>query len=184
MPSLRPRSLVLSSALTVIYSAVIYSATFYSTVLYSNDLFAQGLPVDEADGLDFEAFHEKSNDSIKIWDRFKPKKAYEDKTQSQTTAPVSEIPQQGAIESKTPASRPIQSIDAPEASQAKGTRYDIRQDYSLQTDFSNASQSVGSAITLLHQQMATLCPKGWSKLSERSVPAGNGFYLHYELECL
>lgn len=56
-----------------------------------------------------------------------------------------------------------------------GTTFVIRARYSI--------ESPASALSALHQEMATYCPMGWDKDREWSTPVERDYYLHYQFTC-
>lgn len=135
-------------------------------ILASGAGFAENMTIDDADSLDFEAFHRKHDQAVKLWDSKESQKAY---------------PQQAAEPAANAAAAP-DSADREQPLGKAGDRFDIRQAY---RPADPANSGLHAAMAKLQQQMVSLCPNGWLKTSERVLPAANGdYFLHYELECL
>ncbi|WP_101757039.1 hypothetical protein [Oceanicoccus sp. KOV_DT_Chl] len=110
--------------------------------------------VDDADTLNFEAFHRDKNPDKEVW------KQQESKKEVQKTG-----------------------IASTETSLNSDKEFEIRERYSLSRS-TQTPYSAFFVIEALHKQMAQLCPQGWKKLAERSEPIEQDFYLYYELKCL
>ena len=127
------------------------------------------MDVDECDSLDFEACHQSNEDSIQLF-KSKPKstKAYSDEqsAESKTVTPVQKTV--------------FGSTNKKISSNSKA--YEIRERYTLSRS-TKTPYSAFYVIEALHKQMAELCPEGWTKLGEWTVPVEDDFYLHYEFSC-
>lgn len=164
----------------------------------SGTAFAQ-MDVDQADSLNFSAFHKDKKEAIKVWNDDKTTKNETIKTYDQSTTaatqptaasttpaasataltstPVTAAPTTAGTATKTAA-----TTTAPAAPKA-GQHYEIRDRYT----FGHSAKTPYSAfyvIESLQLQSAKLCPKGWKKLSERSEPVEQDYFLYYEIECL
>lgn len=142
------------------------------------DAYAQEKDVDQADTLDFQSFHKDKKEAIKVWDKnsTSPTKTYQDQPAASTpatTAPAS--PSAG----DTTQTKSLASTVAGSPSK----RFEIRERYTL-TRSAKTPYSAFYVIEPLYKQAAQLCPKGWKKLSEKSEPVEQDFYLYYEIECL
>lgn len=149
---------------------------------------AQGMDVDEADSLNFEAFHKDKKDAIKIWNdkddgvqfgtKSKTVKAYDSKPAGNGAAMQSQPVGTGGTQPATAR----QAADVPKG--VSGQRYEIRERYTL----GRSTQTPYSAffvIEALDKQMAQICAKGWRKVGERSEPIeGDDFYMYYQFVCL
>lgn len=147
------------------------------------------MDVDQADSLNFEAFHKDKKEAVKVW---KDDKAKKDETvkaydQNATTAPAATTTRATTPAATTLTSTPVTSDTAASASTIAATKpgqhFEIRERYTL-TRSAKTPYSAFYVIESLHQQSAKLCPKGWKKLTERSVPVEQDFYMFYEIECL
>ena len=155
----------------------------------SQSTSAQDKDVDQADSLDFGAFHKDKKEAIKVWDKKSDTttKAYSDQPANSTESaagatkaanssiPVNNAPVNGV--SATNAAAPIV------AGEVSGKRYEIRERYTL-TRSAKTPYSAFYVIEPLYKQAAQLCSKGWRKLAERSEPIEQDYYLYYEIECL
>ena len=136
--------------------------------------------VDQADSLNFQEFHEKKEDAIKVWKdnngdtqvgkKTTPIKTY-DQTPANATAPAKDI------KPAAPSEHTSGLVGV------SGQRYEIRDRYTLGRSASTP-YSAFYVIEGLHQQSASICRKGWKKIGERSEPVEQDFYLYYEIECL
>jgi hypothetical protein len=127
----------------------------------------EAMDIDQSNSLDFESFHQKKDNAIKLYDS-----------------------EDGGILNPQPAGDKSQSV-APTGATAvdegsikkQGARYEIRELYAI-----NSSERTGynptTVVTALHLQMQGFCPAGWRKLDEKTVPEGEDFYLYYSFECL
>ena len=152
------------------------------------------MDVDQADSLNFEAFHKDKKESIKVWKDDKTKKDETVKTYEQT-APASATPAPAGSLSSTPvtpaAATPpatTTAVNAAPAPVAKadvkaGQRFELRERYSLGRS-TRTPYSAFYVIEALHQQAAKYCPRGWRKLNERVEPVEQDFYQYFEIECL
>lgn len=145
------------------------------------------MAVDEADGLNFDSFHESKEGQVKLFDAEKgrflgqgePGNTRATKVYQQDDTPESTIE---GIAAKTPAaSADIDANDDVINKPAVDGLYEIRQRYSLQQ---HSELSPAHAANQLHRQMAKLCPQGWQKQREWSVPVDADFFLYYQFECL
>ncbi len=136
--------------------------------------YAQDKDVDQADTLDFEAFHKDKNEAVRAWDKNSSTttKAYSDQPTSSDTA----VTTQKAAAPTAPETKSA-------ASDISGKRFEMRERYTL-TRSAKTPYSAFYVIEPLYKQAAQLCPKGWKKLAERSEPIEQDFYLYYEIECL
>lgn len=161
---------------------------------------------DDADSLNFEAFHDEKDGAIVIWDADKGELG--GFTEKKTTVTY-EQPATQATETTDAAARPRAPATGPavitedlspnearaeayaaEHAQEKlaqgkgynGERFMIRVRYTLGTS-SKTDYSPSSAVNNLHQQMARYCPQGWLKIREWSVPVEQDYYLHYLFQC-
>ncbi len=140
---------------------------------------AAEMDVDQADSLNFHAFHRDKKEAVKIWrgdnDELQaghlqePIKVYEAADSDVTYAPV-----------------PMASVSAkperkPDA--VPGQRFEIRERYTL-TRSASTPYSAFYVIEAMHRQMAEQCPQGWRKLTERSEPVESDYWLYYTFECL
>ncbi len=146
---------------------------------------AKAMDVDQADGLDFTDFHKDKKEAIKVWST--DKKSQTVKTYDQTPANAAAVTPPDSATGAAPAIAPVAA--APAAGKAliepaaKGQRYEIRERYTL-TRSVKTPYSAFYVIEPLYKQAAQLCPRGWRKLTERSEPVEQDYYLYYELECL
>ncbi len=144
------------------------------------NVHAQDKDVDQADTLDFEAFHKDKKEAVKVWDKDSstPTKAYSD---TPVATKSTSVAQPNATATTAPsaaaATTPIASSDL------SGKRFEIRERYTL-TRSAKTPYSAFYVIEPLYKQAAQLCPKGWKKLAERSEPVEQDYYLYYEIECL
>jgi hypothetical protein len=171
-----------------------FAAVFSLTALNGVPAFAQDQDVDQADSLDFQSFHTDKKAAVKVWkegatDATKnaPVKTYEQTPTSATTsAPAAATPTvTPTATAKTAAATTASSEKSIPASAAikEGQRYEIRERYTL-TRSTKTPYSAFYVIEPLYKQSAQLCVRGWKKLSERSEPIEQDFYLYYEIECL
>lgn len=141
--------------------------------------FAQ-MDVDQADSLNFGAFHKDKKEAVKVWKDDKTQKDSTIKAYEQTATPAvsTTAPANGAVPA-TPvaASAAVASVDK------KGQHYELRERYTLSRS-AKTPYSAFYVIESLHLQSAKLCPKGWKKLTEKSEPIEQDFFLYYEIECL
>ncbi len=164
-------------------SSLLKIVAFTLTASAGSFCFAQ-MDVDQADSLNFEAFHKDKKESIKVWkdDKTKkdePVKAYE---QNNAATPVAAPAGAGSSLSSTPVTTAAPVVAAATASKP-GQRYEVRERYTLSRS-TKTPYSAFYVIEALHQQSAKLCPKGWKKLNERSEPVEQDFFQYYEIECL
>lgn len=155
---------------------------------------AQDMDVDQADTIDFGAFHKDKKEAVKVWD----------KSSTTTTKVYEQKPAGGAPNASTPAtttsgtkaapvtSNAVPAATAPSASAAAaaqtppgeaGKRFEIRERYTLGRSTATP-YSAFYVMEPLYKQSAQLCPRGWKKLAERSEPVEQDFYLYHEIECL
>lgn len=142
---------------------------------------AQDKDVDQADTLDFQSFHKDKKEAVKVWDKTSntPTKNYTD----QATTPAASA---GATTNSAPASSaaPTPNSTTQKATEdTHGKRFELRERYTL-TRSTKTPYSAFYVIEPLYKQAAQLCSKGWKKLSERSEPIEQDYYLYYEIECL
>lgn len=157
MLTLKPLLLTLAVSLTL------------ATVCQAQD----NMDVDQADRLDFEAFHKEKKDAIKLWDDKKVDKVYKDHAKDNKSVK--------ADHGKTNTA----STKTRQQSQDKsGKRYEIRELYSI-TGSDRTGYTPTTVVQALYLQMQGLCPKGWKKLGQRSKPDGDdALYMYYTFECL
>jgi hypothetical protein len=137
------------------------------------------MDVDQADSLNFEAFHKDKKEAVKVWKDDATKKAETVKTYEQA-APTAPAAGQPSALTSTPVGT---AAAAPAAVSKPGQRFEIRERYALGRSASTP-YSAFYVIEAMHQQSAKFCPQGWKKLSERSEPVEGDFHLYYEIECL
>jgi hypothetical protein len=171
-------------------STLLKILAFSAAITASNFSLAQ-MDVDQADSLNFEAFHKDKKESIKVWKDDKTKKDETVKAYDQgatpaaaaTTAPaiansLNSTPVSAATPAATTAAAP-----ATTSTYKPGQRYEVRERYTLSRS-AKTPYSAFYVIEALHQQSAKLCPKGWKKLAERSEPVEQDFFQYFEIECL
>lgn len=144
------------------------------------------MDVDQADSLNFEAFHKDKKESIKVWKDDKAKKDETVKAYDQTnaTAPAATPAAPAGSLGSAPITAATAAPVAAAATVSKpGQRYEVRERYTLSRS-TKTPYSAFYVIEALHQQSAKLCPKGWKKLTERSEPVEQDFFQYYEIECL
>ena len=180
----------------------LFAALLSLGVLNAASVIAQDKDVDQADSLDFESFHKDKKAAVKVWkegegstSKTAPVKTYEQSpaanstvpantaapanTATSTTAPAAE---KAPISAGTSTAKPAEAVKPTEAVK-EGQRYEIRERYTL-TRSTKTPYSAFYVIEPLYKQSAQLCARGWKKLSERSEPIEQDFYLYYEIECL
>lgn len=154
------------------------------------------MDVDQADSLNFEAFHKDKKESIKVWKDDKTKKDETVKTYEQTV-PASTTPATAGNLNSTPvapaAATPPAATSAATSHAAPtpaaktdikpGQRFELRERYSLGRS-TKTPYSAFYVIEALHQQAVKYCPRGWRKLNERVEPVEQDFYQYFEIECL
>lgn len=134
------------------------------------------MDVDQADSLNFQSFHKDKKEAIKVWD----------KNSSTTTKAYQDQPAAGATAAPAPAAATDTSQNkslTAAVADTLGKRFEIRERYTL----SRSTKTPYSAFYVIEpmvKQAAQLCPKGWKKLTEKSEPVEQDFYLYYEIECL
>lgn len=144
--------------------------TLLLTALVSATAQAE-MDVDQADSLNFEGFHTDKKEAKKIWKE-------KDETIKTYDQPVSSTPVPAA------AATPASAVAPVAASAVKpGQRFEIRERYTLGRSASTP-YSAFYVIEAMHKQSAQLCPKGWTKIVERSEPVEQDFFMYYEIECL
>lgn len=131
--------------------------------------------VDQADSLNFEAFHKDKDSAVKLWesDDGKAEKLYTE----QSVAPSQATEQN---HTKTAPAQPMQ--DHKLAGQS-GKKFEARERYTLSRSAATP-YSAFYVIEALHKQMAAACTDGWEKLREWSVPVEADYFLYYEFRCL
>ncbi len=138
------------------------------------------MDVDQADSLNFEAFHKDKKEAVKVWKDEPEKKTETVKTYEQTPATIAAP----AALTTTPAAAANNSTNNTATAASKpGQRFEIRERYALERS-AKTPYSAFYVIESLHKQSAKLCSKGWKKLTERSEPVEQDFYMFYEIECL
>ena len=146
------------------------------------------MDVDQADSLNFEAFHKDKKESIKVWKDDKTQKAGTVKAYDQSVPAPSATPLADGSLSSTPVAAGSATPAAAEPANAvaatkPGQRFEIRERYAL-TRSAKTPYSAFYVIEALAQQSAKLCPKGWRKLNERSEAVEQDYFLYNEIECL
>ncbi len=159
----------------------IRAALIAALAIGTNAAFAQ-MDVDQADSLNFEAFHKDKKEAVKVWKDDKTQKDATIKTYEQTATPAASTAAPASV--AVPATAPV-AASTPLAASAdkKGQHYELRERYTLSRS-AKTPYSAFYVIESLHLQSAKLCQKGWKKLAERSEPVEQDFYLYYEIECL
>ena len=152
----------------------------FGTVSFTYQTAAQKMDVDQADTIDFQSFHKDKKEAVKVWDKNSSTttKAYEDKPAEKAADDTSN---KSATTVAQPASAAAAATTIPTG--AVGKRFEIRERYTL-TRSAKTPYSAFYVIEPLYKQAAQLCPRGWKKLTERSEPIEQDFYLYYEVECL
>ena len=153
--------------------------------IFISNTYAQDKDVDQADSLDFQSFHKDKKEAIKVWDKKSDTttKAYSDSQQAPAAAGA-ETSTSTTTNAATPNSAAPAAIAATGATgDIKGKRFEIRERYTL-TRSAKTPYSAFYVIEPLYKQAAQLCAKGWKKLTERSEPIEQDYYLYYEIECL
>lgn len=155
----------------------LFALLVIGNLLIGHAAFAQDKDVDQADTLDFQAFHKNKKEAIKVWDKNPagPTKTYQDQTVENATAGKTVAPST----TSTATSKTLVGTLTGEASK----NFEIRERYTL-THSVKTPYSAFYVIEPLYKQAAQLCPKGWKKLSEKSEPVEQDYYLYYEIECL
>lgn len=128
------------------------------------------MDVDEADSLDFGAFHKQKEDAVVLFEKepeSTPEKVYQEDTAGNADEGSSSHSDNSKVASKTVNDE---------------QHYEIRERYTLGSS-SATPYSALFVIEALHRQMAKLCPGGWTKHGEWTVPVAQDFYLHYEFSC-
>ena len=169
--------------------------------LFTHAVFAAPGDADDADSLNFEAFHQEKDGAIVIWDADKGELG--GFAEKKTTVTYEEPPAETSSTASTAsASNPVvvtehlspnearaeaYAADQAREKLAKGKGYDgerfmIRARYSPNAT-SKINDNASSAINTLHQQMAHYCPQGWLKIREWSVPVEQDYHLHYLFQC-
>ena len=145
-----------------------------SLLVVSIPSHAQEMDIEQADSLNFQSFHKDKKEAVKAWDKpAETVKAYDDKSASSKSATPT---------STAPTTTPNMAV-AINPNDAKGKRFELRERYTL-TRSTQTPYSAFYVIEPLYKQAAQVCAKGWKKLSERSEPIDQDFYLYYEIECL
>lgn len=150
-------------------------------ICLNQNTFAQDKDVDQADSLDFGAFHKDKKEAIKVWDKTSdaPTKAYSDQpTDTKQTSAV-----KATDSSSTPVTPTANAASPAAADEVSGKRFELRERYTL-TRSAKTPYSAFYVIEPLYKQAAQLCAKGWKKISERSEPVEQDYYLYYQIECL
>ena len=141
------------------------------------------MDVDQADSLNFDAFHKDKKEAIKVWKDDKTQKAETVKAYEQATPAAAPAASTAAKAQSMPVAAKTEVKPETNAAAKAGQHYEIRERYALSRSASTP-YSAFYVIEALHQQSAKLCPKGWKKLTERSEPVEQDFYMFYEIECL
>ena len=161
-----------------------------AAALFSAGAMAQ-MDVDEADSLNFQDFHKDKKEAIKVWQdgigqRSETIKTYEaaspaatppGTTATDTSSITSTVAKPAAASASAPAAA------KPQTEAKSGLRYEIRERYTLSRS-AKTPYSAFYVIEPLHKQAYQFCPRGWKKLTERSEPVEQDFYLYFEVECL
>ncbi len=154
----------------------------YLLALISTTSHAQ-MDIDQADSLDFEAFHTEKETAIKLpgENENQPKQPVAEK---RYTDPGSDPSSQQT----NPVNKPKAASNPTSEKSNSGKFFEIRAQYTPaapnQVRPNKATNhSAANAIDILHQQMVQLCPQGWTKLGEKSLPVESEFYLYYEFRC-
>ena len=157
---------------------LIASAFILVSGIVANPLHAQTMDVDQADTIDFQSFHKDKKEAVKVWDKTSntPTKTYSD---SQQVPPTNSTPGTAASAAAVPAAIAATSTSG----DTKGKRFELRERYTL-TRSAKTPYSAFYVIEPLYKQAAQFCLKGWRKLTERSEPIEQDYYLYYEIECL
>lgn len=149
-------------------------------LVVSNPGHAQDMDIEQADSLNFQSFHKDKKEAVKAWE--KPAeiiKTYDDKAAAPKSGQTSD-----ASTSSTGASNTSNTISTTaNSNDLKGKRFELRERYTL-TRSGQTPYSAFYVIEPLYKQAAQLCSKGWKRLSERSEPIEQDFYLYFEIECL
>lgn len=145
---------------------------------------------DQADSLDFEAFHQEKQGAITIWDS--DKSEFGGLKEKKTTAVYEEMPGRVPAPKQTPATEALSPNEArasalqerqQQEKLARGQGYNGER-FMIRSRYNPAvHNSTATAIDDLHRQMATLCPQGWIMVREWSLPVAQDFYLHYLFQC-
>lgn len=159
--------------------SVIASLTFATLALaisgfIANPVCAQDMDVDQADSLNFQSFHKNKKEAVKAWEKpAETTKAYDEKSSTLKSDKTTSV-------SPAAASTALHTVNPDEI---KGKRFEMRERYTL-TRSTQTPYSAFYVIEPLYKQAAQLCAKGWRKISERSEPIEQDFYLYFEIECL
>lgn len=159
---------------SVVASLTFATLAFAISGFIANPACAQDMDVDQADSLNFQSFHKNKKEAVKAWEKpAETTKAYDDKSStSKADKTASASPAATSTASQTTSAEDI-----------KGKRFEMRERYTL-TRSAQTPYSAFYVIEPLYKQAAQLCPKGWRKISERSEPIEQDFYLYFEIECL
>lgn len=168
----------------MIKRAPLFALLIIGNVINCSAVFAQGKDVDQADTLDFESFHKDKKEAIKVWDKNSTSttKAYQDQPAANTSTGTAPAAATGAAAAATTETTQAKSTTAAVADNTN-KRFEIRERYTL-TRSAKTPYSAFYVIEPLYKQSAQLCPKGWKKLTEKSEPIEQDYYLYYEIECL
>lgn len=128
---------------------LIFSLSSTQIVLAEEDDF----DVDQADSLDFEAFHKPKNQGIKLWEQKPSQNTYDKATNA----------------------NPNTKSAATKRSNNSGKRFVARSQYS--------SGQASVSINALYQQMLENCPNGWDKKKEWAENDGQQLYLYASFDC-
>jgi hypothetical protein len=153
-------------------------------LIFGHAAFAEDKDVDQADTLDFQSFHKDKKEAVKVWKDTNGETSVGTRKETIKTyeqTPAAAASSAASVSTATPAAltntaRPAQPVAE------KGQRFEIRERYTL-TRSAKTPYSAFYVIEPLYKQAAQLCPKGWKKLSEKSEPVEQDFYLYYEIEC-
>lgn len=160
---------------------IVAIAAALTTALISLPLYAQ-MDVDQADSLNFEAFHKDKKEAVKVWKDDKTKKdetvkAYDAQETATPATAASSAVATTPVAASNVASTPVKGDIKP------GQRYELRERYALGRS-AKTPYSAFYVIEALHQQAVKLCPRGWKKFGERVEPVESDFFQYYEIECL
>jgi hypothetical protein len=121
--------------------------------------------VDDADSLDFETFHTDKEKTVKTW-QTNPKETFNNDQNI-------EIDVSNSLSISTQKNR----------HENNSNTFETRERYTLNNSL-KTPYSAFYVIEALHKKMADLCPQGWEKTREWSIPVENDFYLYYQFNCL
>ncbi|MFT3930801.1 MAG: hypothetical protein QM709_10955 [Spongiibacteraceae bacterium] len=160
------------------YRSYLFTTLTILALASSMSVYAQEMDVDQADSLRFNDFHTDKKAAVKVWEK-KPEttKAYTDTTASTPTTPAP------TTTTTVAGSNNASATTASVTGDLNGKRFELRERYTL-TRSTKTPYSAFYVLEPLYKQAAQLCTKGWKKLSERSEPIEQDYYLYLEIECL